>query len=94
MLAVSSLVQNVSTEHILHTVIQIRRRPNDYTALSEKRIPQTPVRLVGGSDSQQATASWEAPWTSAMSEETFQKLADPWEAWDLQWLEQFINIGE
>lgn len=74
---------------------KLDRRSNDQAASpAENGISRTPPRPVDELELQQATSSWGAPWATAMSEKTFQKLADPWEAWDLQWLEQFINIGE
>ena len=44
-------------------------------------------------DASLASTSWEPPWTSKMDDKTFELLADPWEAWDLQWLNGFPDLG-
>ncbi|KAF5694893.1 C6 transcription factor [Fusarium globosum] len=43
-------------------------------------------------ESMLSPTSWEPPWITRMDDRTFELLADPWEAWDLQWLDGFPDL--
>ncbi|KAF4955777.1 hypothetical protein FGADI_4349 [Fusarium gaditjirri] len=58
----------------------------------EGESPAAAMQSESALESMLSPTSWEPPWMTKMDDRTFELLADPWEAWDLQWLDGFPDL--